>query len=430
MHTHQTLEATRSDRLPWGALATMTFAVFVVVSAEMLPTAVLPQMAAGLDVPLGGAGLLVSAWALTVVVASFPLTALTARFDRPTVIAGALAVVAVSTMVTAAADSYGVAMGSRLVAAGATGLLWSTINAHAASIVPEHRIARATAIVLAGGTLGTIAAIPAGNAVGAALGWRVPFVALAVLAAVAALAVVSVLRAAPAVAAVDTTDAGERPSGSRRPLWPVLAAGGLGGLVLVAHFGPFTFVTELLAPSSVPAPVLLVLFGLAGIGGVAVVGVASDRHPGATPTAMALAMVVALAALQMIGLGSAVDVAIVLGWGLVVGAVGPAVQSTLMRLAGDAHRRTAGTIMPVAMNLGIAVGAAAGSASVDRWSVGALPVLAVVPAVLAAVGLAVLARALRARRPGAGGQDRPPRVYVDVETNRRDGARESASRGG
>lgn len=71
--TRPTAVAGNPDRLPWPALITMAVAVFVMVSGEMMPTAVLPQLAAGLGVSLPRAGLLVSAWALTVVVASFPL---------------------------------------------------------------------------------------------------------------------------------------------------------------------------------------------------------------------------------------------------------------------------------------------------------------------------------------------------------------------
>ncbi len=394
------------NSLPWPALAAMSFTVLVVVSGEMLPAAVLPALAADLGVSLAGAGLLVSAWAATVVVASFPLARLTARLDRPTVIAAALTVFALATLGTAAAGSYGVALGTRLLAAGATGLLWSTVNAHAASIVPEHRIARATAVVLTGGTLGTVVAIPAANALADAAGWRAPFLAVGVLGLAAAVTVVTVLRGAPVVAALGD-DGGAQAHATRR-LGPLLAMAGLGGLVLVAHFMVFTFVAELLAPSAVPTPALLLVFGLVGAAGVGLVGVASDRHPRAVPLAVALVMAGSLLSVATLGRTAWLDVAVVVVWGLGTGAVGPAVQAGLMRMAGVAHRTTAGTLMPVAMNLGIAVGAAAGSGIVDRWAVGTLPLLAVVPALLAAVGLAVVARRpLPTRTPReatAGGQ--------------------------
>lgn len=376
--------------MPWPALIAMALTTFLVVSGEMMPTAVLPMLAADLEVTTAQAGLLVSAWAGTVVLASFPLTRLTARIDRPTVIAGALTVFALATVVTALSPTYGVAMGSRVVAAAATGLLWSTVNAHAASIVPEHRIARATAIVLAGGMLGTVGGIPVGNAVASAVGWRLPFAALAVLGLVGAVAVLALLRRVPVVD--HATDTGH-PSATSRPLWPVLALGGLGGLLLLAHFMPFTFVAEILAPSDVPTPLLLVLFGLIGAVGVAAVGATGDRYPALVPVILAGALAVSLAGILGIGRSAGLDLMIVLAWGMAAGAVGPAIQASLMRTAGTRHRRTAGTLMPVAMNLGIALGAAAGSGVVDRWSIAPLPMVALLPALLAGAGfLAIAAR--------------------------------------
>ncbi len=400
MNTHQ-----HTDTLPWPALLTMALTVFVVVSGEMMPTAVLPELAADLEVSLAAAGLLVSAWAATVVVASFPLARATAGIGRPAVITGALVVFAIATLGTAAADTYTLAMGSRLVAAAATGLLWSTVNAHAAAIVPERRIARATAVVLTGGMLGTVGGIPAGSALSAVAGWRLPFALLGALALVVAAAVHLVLRRhAAGTAAVDGAPSGE----PGRSLRPVLATAGLGGLVLVAHFAAFTFVAELLGPSSVPTPALLLVFGLVGAAGVAAVGATSDRFPRVVPAVVALAMAGSLAVLPLIGRHGWSDVAVVTAWGIAAGAVGPAVQARLMRLASVAHRRTAGTLMPVAMNLGIALGAAFGSGVVDRWSPATLAPLAVLPAVLAAAGFLAVARGERVTLPSPG--DAPPAV--------------------
>src|SRR5690625_314833 len=375
-------------RLPWPALLTMAVTVFVVVSGEMMPTAVLPAMTADLGVSLAQGGLLVSGWAATVVVASFPLARLTARFDRSRVIGAALLVVVLATLLTAAAGSYGPALTSRLVAAAATGLLWSTVNAHAASIVPERQIARAAAVVLGGGTLGTVGGIPAGNALADTVGWRVAFVALAVLGLLAALAVVVVLPRFPEVGSA----AGGTTAQGRRPLWPVLATTGLGGLVLVAHFMVFTFVAELLRPSPVPTPALLLVFGTVSAGGVALVGAASDRYPAGVPVTVAAGMVLSLVGVAAVGGSGGLDLAVVVAWGMATGAVGPAVQAAAMRVAGPEHRVTAGTLMPVAMNLGIAVGSAAGSGVVDLWSTRPLPLLAVVPVLFAVGGFALVGR--------------------------------------
>src|SRR5699024_11956051 len=67
-----------------------------------------------------------------------------------------------------------------------------------------------------------------------------------------------------------------------------------------------------------------------------------------------------LAGLSLIGGSGIADVGVVLVWGLATGGLGPAIQVRMMRQAGSRHRTTAGTLMPVAMNLGIAAGSALG----------------------------------------------------------------------
>ncbi|MGC0273784.1 MFS transporter [Pseudactinotalea sp. Z1739] len=402
------------DRLPWLALVTMTLTTFVVVSAEMMPAAVLPDMADGLGVSLAQAGLLVSAWAATVVVASLPLARLTARLERPRVIAAALVVVALATVVTASADTYGTAMASRLVAAGATGLLWSLINAHAAAIVPQRHIARAAAIVLFGGTMGTVVAIPAGNAIAQVVGWRVPFLVLAVAALAAAVAVGVVLPRHRVHTAVVVT--GIQRTAAPVRLWPVLATAGLGGLVLSAHFMVFTFVAEVLAPSAVPTPLLLVVFGAVGVGGLVLVGLTGDRYPTIVPVVVSLAMAAGVWGLVGLGRHAVLDVVLVAMWGVVLGGVGPAVQGRVMSMASSRHRATAGSLMPIAMNLGIALGAAAGSAAVDLWSPQTLPVLALVPLLAAATGFLLLARHARHGGLGATGARGGTRTHTPEGT--------------
>src|SRR5690606_27712406 len=103
-------------------------------------------------------------------------------------------------------------------------------------------------------------------------------------------------------------------------------------------------------------------------------------------------MVLSLVGVTAVGGSGGLDLAVVVAWGMATGAVGPAIQAGAMRMAGAEHRVTAGTLMPVAMNLGIAVGSAAGSGVVDVWSTGVLPLIALAPAVLAVAGFALVGR--------------------------------------
>ncbi|WP_456599467.1 MFS transporter [Blastococcus sp. SYSU DS0616] len=390
-----------SPRMPWGALLTLSATTFVVVTGEMLPTAVLPHMATALDVPVSQVGLLVSLWAAVVVVTTLPLARLAVRFDRRRVIVAALGVVSLAHLMTALSTAFHMAAAARVVGAAATGLLWATVNAQSADLVPATRLARATAIVLAGATAGTILAVPAGNAAADWWGWRAAFLALFVLTLLVMAAVAMLLPAAPRSTRDRADHAG---AGSGRPLWPVFALGGLGGLVLAAHFVAFTFVTATLAArgSEVSTAALLLMFGLAGAGGVALVARMGERFPDGTLVAVAALVAASLAFTAKLGNHPAADVAIMIVWGTAVGAVGPAVQTAIMRAADVQHRDTAGAVLPITFNLGIAAGAALGSALVAASSVATLPLAATALAAMAAVGLLLAGRTGRVdRRPVA-----------------------------
>lgn len=401
---------TTSDRLPWPSLLVLGAATFTMVTAEMLPTAVLPQMSAGLGVPEARTGMLVSVWAAVVVVVSFPLVRLVAGRDRRTVIAGSLLVLAASSVATSLAPSYGVAVSARLAGAAAVGLLWATANAHVADLVPDRLLARAVAVVLGGATLGMVLGTPLASLVTRAVGWRAAFAGLAALTLLVALLVRPVVARASAATAPDGTgpdgtgpDGTARaalpgavaPEGTRGP-GPMIAVTAVVGVLLVGHYGAYTYVTRLIeAPASVvPGGVsaLLLVFGLASALGVALAG----RFGARTASALALSAggtALALLGLVVVDARPAVGAVVLVLWGVASGAVPPLAQTLILRLGGPARRATAGALIPVVFNGGIAVGAALASLVVARVGVPALPVPAAVVVAVTTVALVVGSRA-------------------------------------
>jgi predicted MFS family arabinose efflux permease len=387
--------------LPWSSLLTLGGVTFTVVAAEMLPTAVLPAMSADLGVPASRTGMLVSAWALVVVVASFPLVRLTRRVDGRRVIAAAVLVLGGSSAVTAAAGTFGVALGSRLLGAAACGLLWATVNAHSAALVPPERLARAVAVVLGGATLGTVLGVPAASAAADVWGWRAGFAGVAVASVLAAVAVLTRVRPAPAADRPGAvTPAPGAPATAGR-LRPVLVTAGLGGLLLAGHFAAYTFVAPLLATTAARTPGglsgLLLGFGVLSAIGTVLAGRLGERRPALALVLTAAAITVVLALLGALGRVPAADLALVGLWGLATGAFPPLAQTAIMGAAGPGLRSLAGTLIPVTFNLGIAVGAAAGSAVVSAHGLTALPVPAAAVAATATLALAAATLPRRAR---------------------------------
>lgn len=407
-----------SPRLPWPSLLVLGAATFVMVTAEMVPTAVLPEMSAGLGVSEAQTGLLVSVWAAVVVVGSLPLVRLTRRFDRRAVIVWSLVALAASVALTALAPAYPLAVAGRLVGALSVGLLWATTNAFTADLVADRDLARAVAVVLGGATLGTVLGTPIASLVAQATSWRAAFWGLAVAALVAAVLVRTVVRApVPDAAAspASTTDAPAASSTVRRgarSIRPMATIVGLIALLLVGHYGTYTYITRLVeAPAGgVPGGVgaMLLVFGLASAAGVVVAGRFGQRTERALVVS-AIAIGVGVAALGVVAVHPVVGIGVLVLWGVASGALPPLAQTMILREAGPERRALAGALIPVVFNLGIAIGAALASVVVGGGALSALPALGAAVIATASLGLAVTVR-------------RSSRAAVDVTRNGTPGA--------
>ncbi|MFE6736525.1 MFS transporter [Microbacterium sp. NPDC057650] len=392
------------DRLPWRSLLILGAATFTMVTAEMLPAAVLPQMSRGLGVSEAQVGLLVSIWAAAVVIGSFPLVRVTRRLDRRVVIAAALVALAVSTLLTAVAPVYTIAAAARVLGALAVGLLWATTNALTADLVPGRSLSRAVAVVLGGATLGTVIGVPLASVLAQAVGWRAAFVGVAGIALVAARAVRFVAvpgnteRSAAAGAGGSETD-GRKPVNGIGLLLSVTL---LVALLLVGHYGAFTFITRLVQPTAAIVPggtgTMLFLFGLASAAGIALAG-RFGEHTRLALVIAAFATGAAVLALSFVEVHVVVGIVVVVAWAVVSGALPALAQTLIMRLAGPERRGFAGALIPVVFNLGIAAGAALASFVVAGLGIAALPLVAAAVIGVAAAGLALALRPRGATAP-------------------------------
>ena len=196
--------------------------------------------------------------------------------------------------------------------------------------------------------------------------------------------------------AVVTGSADERAAAPVGQLRPVLVVAGLVGLVLVGHFAAFTFVTRLVADAAAGLPGgvsgALLVFGASSALGLALVGRVRDGWTAPVLVATTFLVAVSLLALVVVDGRPAVGLVVLVAWGLTSGTLPPLAQTLIMRIAGPEHRGTAGGVIPVVFNLGIAVGAAVGSLVVERSAPAALPVPAALVVAVAAVGLVLATR--------------------------------------
>lgn len=387
-------------------LLLLSAGIFVAVTSEFLPVGLLPQLRDELGVSEAQVGLLVTVFAGAVVVATAPLTHLTRRVPRKRLLLVLLAVFAVANLVAALAPGYAVLVVARIIGGAAHGVFWAVVTPYAARLVAPVRLARAVAIVAGGATLATVAGIPLGTLLGAAVGWRASFAVIAGLVVVIALAIVAVLPPVAHGAADAVTDAEAAARPRRDPtLAPVLVLCTTVVLVTLGHAALYTYIAawviDVAGFAAVAVAPVLLAFGAAGAAGVVLAGVLGDRYPRALLPVMLTGVIAAVAGLGVIGAapaGSAdpvVVVVLIVAWSAFLGGVPVIFQARLLQRASEALRDIGAAWITVAFNVGIGGGALLGGLVLEAWSLAALPVVA---AALIGAGLVIV---LSDRRGGA-----------------------------
>lgn len=371
----------RPDRLPITALLALALAGFVTILTEALPAGLLPQIGVGLAVSESLAGQLVTLYAIGSLVAAIPLMAATQGVRRRPLLLAAIAGFAIANMVTTVSMSYALTLVARFLAGVAAGLLWALLAGYAARMVPQHQKGRAIAIAMVGTPLALSLGVPAGTFLGTLMGWRACF---AVMSLLALILIVWVRLKVP--------DFAGQATGQRLSLRHVFTLPGIRSILFVvlafvlAHNILYTYIAPFLATAGMAerTDLVLLVFGIASLIGIGIIGVLIDRHLRALTLASTI-----LFGCAALALGVAVDApAAVYGavgaWGVAFGGAATLFQTALANAAGQAAD-VAQSMLVTAWNMAIAGGGAVGGVLLDRLGAGAFP-----PALLALLVATVL----------------------------------------
>lgn len=377
-------------RLPLAGLLVLAALIFMSITSEVLPTGLLPEMAADLAVSPSQIGLTVTVFAGTVVIFTTPMSILTGRFRRKRLLVVVLLIFVLSNVLVALAPSYPVLIAARILGGLVHGLFWTVVGAYAAYLVPPSQLGRAVAIAGGGGTAAFVLGVPLGTALGHAVGWRIAFV---VIAGVMLLLTLATVRLLPAVSHGVPLATGEIALPLRRDR-TIAGVAFVGIVIVVIALAQNTFTTYLVpfliervgvSPDAVAG--WLFLYGGAGIVGLVYAGTIGQRH--ARP---ALVGAVAALGLAVLVVGTAAGVPWVILptvalWGAAYGAVPPMLQARILHAASLRLRDTASAYFTTTFNAAIALGALVGGVLLDRVGVAVLPL---VDAVLLALALMLL----------------------------------------
>lgn len=375
---------------PFFRLLVLSGAIFASVSSEFLPTGLLPEMAAELNVSESQIGLLITAFAGTVVLTTAPLTMLTRGYSRKWLMVVLLGAFALTNVLCAVADSYEFLMIARVVGGAAHGLFWAVTGPYAALLVPRHQLARAISVTNAGGTAAFILGVPFGTFLGHALGWRMAFAAMAVIVFVFAVFVIVYL---PPVSHLVPLATGEIavPVHRDRTVGAVVIVCLTVAIVAVGHnsfytyIAPWTIQVGGVDPEWVSG--LLLIYGAAGAIGLALGGAFGDRYPRATVSITIGGIALSILLLAIFGT-DAIFVTIGLAiWSASFGGFPALMHARNLRAASPNIRDYAAAWLTIAFNAAIGGGALLGGLILDGLGIAAIPWFA---AAIVAAGLVLV----------------------------------------
>jgi DHA1 family inner membrane transport protein len=258
------------------ALLALAIAAFGIGTTEFVMMGLLPEVASTLHVSISEAGEYISTYALGVVVGAPLLTAAGMRFRRKTMLLGTMGLFVIGNSLCALAPNHPLLLAARFIAGLPHGAFFGVGAVVAASLVAEHKRARAMSMMFIGLTVANIVGVPLGTLLGQDVGWRWTFAAVASVGLVALVAVAVLVPWQPKSASASVR--GELAAFRRPQVWLAFA-------VVVFGFGAiFSFysyikpvLTEIAGYTPTSVTLLLALFGVGMTVGTALGGRLADR---------------------------------------------------------------------------------------------------------------------------------------------------------
>lgn len=164
-----------------GMLLLMSSITALAVLCELVPSGVLPDMAAAFGVSSATCGSLVGSYAITSAICGIPLVTLTVSANRKRLLCVLLIGFALSNCIVGGASCFEVALVGRALGGACAGTLWPMITAYGMECVGAGNRGKAVTIIMSGITAGMAVGLPAITWLGTLSNYRVEFFALGII---------------------------------------------------------------------------------------------------------------------------------------------------------------------------------------------------------------------------------------------------------
>ena len=308
------------------------------------------------------AGIMVSAYAAGVVVGAPTIAALAARFSRKSLLLWLLVAFTVFTVLSAVLPTFGLVVAARFLAGLPHGAYFGVASLVAASLMGPGSRGRGIAFVLGGLAIANVVGVPAITLLGQAAGWRIAYVAVALLFAATFFAVLAFVprQQGDPLATVRR----ELSLFRRGQVWFAL---GIGAIGFGGFFAVYTFIAPIITSvSHMPQVWVSIALVAAGIGltaGNFIGGHLADVRLGRGLVIFFAVLVVSLIGLAFTAHHFVGALVFLCGVSAAAGGLSPIVQTRLINVGGDSQTLAA-AVNHSSLNIGNSIGAALGGVTV------------------------------------------------------------------
>ncbi|WOE31462.1 MULTISPECIES: MFS transporter [unclassified Acinetobacter] len=353
----------RASLQAWLAVIAVALAIFIVVSAEMLPIGLLTPIAESMQQPLGNTSLIISMPSLIAAITAPCVILIFNHINRRKLLLLFMLILFVSTLTFAIADAFYWLLFARVLFGIAMGGIWSLAGSLAVRLVPTAQVGLATSIIFSGVAAASVLGVPMGVYLGDLFGWRMAFISLAGCIAIIFLMLWWSL---PSLAV------------QQRNSWKnalivlkktsIIIGLALTLLIVTGQFASYTFIRPLLQemahfPDSAIG-ILLLIYGIFGILGNFILGFTIQKFLWQTLFVIASLLSITLFLFMFLGHSPLLSILLLFIWGLAYGGVSVSLMTWMIRSAPD-HIELGSAFNIAIFNLSIGLGAFLGGVIYD-----------------------------------------------------------------
>lgn len=154
---------------------TLTLLTFVMGTSEFVIVGLLTEVSSDLQISLATAGTLVSGFAIAYAIGTPLLTAFVSRFPKYPLMLTLISLFIIGNVISALSGSYELLIFSRIITAVVSGVLVALSMSIASDIMPENKKGPIIALIFAGFTISNVIGVPLGTLIGQLGNWQLTF---------------------------------------------------------------------------------------------------------------------------------------------------------------------------------------------------------------------------------------------------------------